>query len=217
MYRLDSGGTEFPMMIMDGRRRRGSSPRGRPHFHVRNPRQQRVAVGWMDEGLTSYQTDWAQKLTPQERAATARNRRCCRRLSRERIDDRQDGQPVLRAVRPRSPRPGTAIGTTAAGFSEFQIYNDMIYDRAKMMYGHLRDVMGDSAFRAFLHEYYQLWALKHVDERAMRTAAEAVYARASSGSSISGCAERDCWTTPTAARAATQNGRFRRQCRAPRG
>ena len=54
----------------------------------------------------------------------------------------------------------------------------MIYDRAKLMYGQLRDVMGDSAFHAFLHDYYNRWALKHVDERAMRASAERAYGHA---------------------------------------
>jgi hypothetical protein len=41
-----------------------------------------------------------------------------------------------------------------------------------VMYGQLRDVHGDTAFSVFLHDYYHRWALKHVDERAMRSAAE---------------------------------------------
>jgi aminopeptidase N len=53
----------------------------------------------------------------------------------------------------------------------------MIYTRAKVMYGQLRDVLGDSTFRAFLRRYYDDWALKHVDERAMRSAAELVSGR----------------------------------------
>src|SRR5262249_8500288 len=35
-----------------------------------------------------------------------------------------------------------------------------------------RDAIGDTAFRAFFHDYYSRWALKHVDERAMRASAE---------------------------------------------
>ena len=42
-------------------------------------------------------------------------------------------------------------------------------------YGALRDVMGDSAFHRFLRGYYSRWAFKHVDETAMRSAAERVH------------------------------------------
>ena len=48
----------------------------------------------------------------------------------------------------------------------------MIYDRAQVMYGQLRDLLGDSLFVEFLHDYYARWALKHVDERAMRATRE---------------------------------------------
>jgi len=66
------------------------------------------------------------------------------------------------------------IGTIAHEFRDFSTYNDMIYTRAEVMYSQLRDVLGDSAFVEFLHDYYARWALKHVDERAMRASAERV-------------------------------------------
>jgi aminopeptidase N len=40
------------------------------------------------------------------------------------------------------------------------------------MYGALRDALGDSVFTAFLQDYYGRWAMKHVDELAMRRSAE---------------------------------------------
>ena len=60
------------------------------------------------------------------------------------------------------------VSTISEAFSEFAIYNRMIYDRARIMYGQLRELMGDSVFIGFLHDYYSRWALRHVDERAMR-------------------------------------------------
>jgi len=39
------------------------------------------------------------------------------------------------------------------------------------MYGQLRDAIGDTAFRSFFHDYWNRWALKHVDERAMQASA----------------------------------------------
>ena len=64
---------------------------------------------------------------------------------------------------------------TPRDFRDFGIYNVMIYNRGELMYSHLRDVLGDSTFRAFFHDYYDRWALKHVDEPAMRTSAERRY------------------------------------------
>jgi len=70
------------------------------------------------------------------------------------------------------------VGTRADSFARYSIYTAMIYTRASLMYGALRDVMGDSAFSAFLHDYYARWALRHVDEAAMRASAERAHGRA---------------------------------------
>jgi len=43
------------------------------------------------------------------------------------------------------------------------------------MYSHLRDALGDSTFRAFFHDYYHRWTLRHVDEPAMRASAERTF------------------------------------------
>ena len=180
VHRLDPGGTEFPMMVMDGSASQGLILHEAGHiftYGILGNNEWRS--GWMDEGLTDYQTDWAQKLTPQEKIGMA--------LPPARLPE---GYRVEAVTVP--PKDSTnldqwklevqgraePVGTSAADFSEFGIYNEMIYGRAKLMYGQLRDVMGDSAFKAFLRDYYAMWALKHVDERAMKGAAERAYGHA---------------------------------------
>jgi hypothetical protein len=180
IHRLEGGGTEFPMMIMDGSASQGLILHEAGHnftYGILGNNEWRS--GWLDEGLTDYQTDWALGQTPQE----------------------QIGKTPVPPLLPKGYRVEAAavppadsigldswkleiadrtqpIGTPAADFHEFGIYNEMIYTRAKLMYGQLRDVMGDTAFRAFLHDYYMRWALKHVDERAMRASAEGAYGHA---------------------------------------
>ena len=175
--RLDKGGTEFPMMIMDGSASQGLILHEAGHvFTYGILANNEWRSGWLDEGLTSYQTDWAQSLTPQERASRAQAPPLLAKgyrvngLTVGKSDSLYIKQFDLEVQDRAEP-----IGTSAADFNEFEIYNDMIYDRASMMYGHLRDVMGDSVFLAFFHDYYNRWALKHVDERAMRSAAELAY------------------------------------------
>ncbi|HXD50077.1 MAG TPA: M1 family aminopeptidase [Gemmatimonadaceae bacterium] len=176
VHRLDPGGTEFPMMVMNGGASQGLILHEVGHiftYGILGNNEWRS--GWMDEGLTSYQTSWAQNLTPQE----------------------QIGRPPIPPLLPTGYRVNAVtippadsanlvqwkldldgraqpIGTNSADFHEFGIYNQMIYSRAELMYGQLRDAMGDSAFRAFFHDYYDRWALKHVDERAMRASVERV-------------------------------------------
>ena len=176
VHRLDPGGTEFPMMVMNGGASQGLILHEVGHiftYGILGNNEWRS--GWMDEGLTSYQTAWAQNLTPQEQ------------IGRPPIPSRLAEGYRVNAVRiPRSDSTNLEqwqldvdgrsqpIGTNSADFSEFGIYNQMIYNRAELMYGQLRDAMGDSLFRAFFHDYYGRWALKHVDERAMRGSVERV-------------------------------------------
>ena len=175
LHRLDNGGTEFPMMVMNGSASQGLILHEVGHnftYGILGNNEWRS--GWMDEGLTSYQTDWAQGFTPQERAkagpppprpivvgyrgnALTMPAADNTSLAQWRIDLAGRAQPV---------------GTNSKDFSDFGVYNQMIYNRADLMYGQLRDALGDSAFRAFFHDYYSRWALKHVDERAMLASAE---------------------------------------------
>jgi hypothetical protein len=177
VHRLDPGGTEFPMMIMDGSASQGLILHEAGHvftYGILGNNEWRS--GWLDEGLTDYQTDWALRLTPQEhigRPAEPPRLPEGYRVNAVTIPPYETGglslwqNEVLGHSQP--------IGTPAYAFREFGIYNEMIYDRAKLMYSHLRDVLGDSAFLAFAHDYYDRWALKHVDERAMRVSAERAY------------------------------------------
>ena len=74
----------------------------------------------------------------------------------------------------RAQAPEPAVGHR---FNEFNIYQMAVYSRADLMYGMLRDMLGDSTFTAFLHDYYARWRFKHVDELAMRASAERVSGR----------------------------------------
>ena len=174
VHRLDGGGTEFPMMIMDGSAGLGLILHEAGHnftYGILGNNEWRS--GWMDEGLTSYQTSWALKQTPQELLTQA--------LPPPRIPE---GYRIHAKTIPPSQAAnldqinleltGRAqpIGTSAFDFKDFGVYNAMIYTRGELMYSHLRDVLGDSTFRVFFHDYYDRWALKHVDELAMRTSAE---------------------------------------------
>ncbi|HVA58797.1 MAG TPA: M1 family metallopeptidase [Gemmatimonadaceae bacterium] len=180
LHRLEGGGTEFPMMIMDG-------SDGLPLILHETGHQFTYGIlannewrsGWMDEGLTSYQTSWALGQTPQQLAqlgppmppllgvgyrayATTMSPEQARGLGMVQRDIEGHTQP---------------IGTPAYDFRDFGTYNAMIYTRGELMYSQLRDVLGDSVFQAFFHDYYNRWALKHVDERAMEASAERVSGR----------------------------------------
>jgi len=176
VHRLDPGGTEFPMLMMNGSASQGLILHEGGHiFTYGILANNEWNAGWMDEGLTSYQTSWFAGATAPERAvarATEPPRRIPTGYREQAVtmsgdDNRFLGQQRLELIGRAEP-----IGTTAHEFTEFGIYNAMIYERAEMMYGQLRDAIGDTAFRAFLRDYYARWALTHVDELAMRASAQ---------------------------------------------
>jgi hypothetical protein len=76
VHRIETGGTEFPMLLMNGSPSFGLVLHEGGHVYsygVLANDEWRAA--WMDEGLTSYQSAWAQRLTPQDRDAPRRRRR----------------------------------------------------------------------------------------------------------------------------------------------
>ncbi|HEY9514980.1 MAG TPA: M1 family metallopeptidase [Gemmatimonadaceae bacterium] len=174
--RLDGGATEFPMMVMYGPRiSDGLVLHEMGHIYSYGfLANNEWRSGWMDEGLTSYQSEWAQNLTLPERArgqapavdVPAPGYRA-HAATPAQLDRGAMGQFELDLLGVAQP-----IGTPAYEFSEFPVYNQMVYGRASMMYGALRDAIGDSAFTAFLQDYYARWQFKHVDELAMRSSAE---------------------------------------------
>jgi hypothetical protein len=176
LHRLDGGGTEFPMMVMNGSASQGLILHEFGHvytFGILANNEWRS--GWMDEGLTDYQTDWALGDTPQEQAGRAAPPpRLPEGYRANAVTIPASENEVLGLIRLDLARRSEPAGRKSQDFREFAIYNAMIYSRAKQMYGQLRDVLGDTAFRAFLRDYYARWALKHVDERAMRASAERV-------------------------------------------
>lgn len=176
LHRLDPGGTEFPMMMMNGSPSAGLILHELAHIYVHGMlANNEWRSGWIDEGLASYVTSWAQGMTAQERAV-ARETEPPRRItpgyrgnaSTLQADD-QAGLSVLRLELAGKAEP---IATISHEFDEFGVYTAMIYTRAEQMYAALRDVIGDDAFRRFLRDFYRRWAFRHVDELAMRVAAE---------------------------------------------
>jgi hypothetical protein len=184
VHRLEGGGTEFPMMIMDGSASQALILHEAGHqFTYAILANNEWASAWMDEGLSEYQTEWAERLTRADRHRPAEGPeipiseegiypprpRGYRALATtpsagERADIRLDSLDLMHRAEP--------LGWSANQFSEFGIYNTMVYERAVRMYGALRDILGETAWRAFLHQYYARWKFKHVDALAMRTEAE---------------------------------------------
>lgn len=174
LHRVDGGGTEFPMMQMNGSPSQGLILHEGGHNFVHGILgNNEWQSGWLDEGLTSYQTSWALGSTAQAIAAreapavgpvlTDAQRAAARR---------QLDSTVVRQARLVTRGAAQPIGIRADLFADFGTYNNAVYTRAELMYATLRDAIGDEAFARFLRDYYARWANRHVDEAAMRASAE---------------------------------------------
>ena len=173
-HRLDAGATEFPMILMNSSASQGLILHELGHNYAYGMlANNEWRAGWMDEGLTDYQTAWAQNLTWHERAKglapagtqpTGYRRRALTPAARERNDIGRYQRFMLGRAQP--------IGTTARDFNEYSIYTGAVYTAAEAMFSQLRDAMGDSSFVRFHRLYFARWKFKHVDELAMRRAAE---------------------------------------------
>ncbi|HEX6059433.1 MAG TPA: M1 family metallopeptidase [Gemmatimonadaceae bacterium] len=174
LHRIEGGGTEFPMVTMNGSASQGLMVHETAHIYAHGLlANNEWESGWLDEGLASYVTSWHAGETLPERAAAGAPAGG-RGTGYRALATTPRGTPAAQVSQIRLDLLGRAepIGTRADLFNEFSIYGAMIYGRAERMYGALRDAIGDSAFRRFLRDYYATWAFRHVDEAAMRGAAE---------------------------------------------
>ena len=152
VHRIEDGGTEFPMMVMNG------GPQESLIFHeighlyaygILANNEWREA--WLDEGLTTFQSAWNFQR---------------RGMGTPSI---QTQQLVLKLDLDGWSEP---IAQPAENFSEYGIYQRMVYTKAQLVFEMLRYQVGEQAFRRGLRLYYDRWKLKHVDERAFRAAME---------------------------------------------
>ncbi|MEP6833546.1 MAG: M1 family metallopeptidase [Gemmatimonas sp.] len=177
LKRADTGGTEFPMMQQNGNASQGLTLHEGGHiFSFGILGNNEWQSGWMDEGLTSYQTAWFGGTTRVPLAAklAALNPRdpsvpgdSSLQNARTRLDT-----TAVRYNRQIADGIAEPIGTRADLFKNFTVYNGSVYSRAQQMYQALHDVLGDGNFRAFLKDYYMRWAFRHVDRWAMQGSAE---------------------------------------------
>ena len=154
VHRIEGGGTEFPMMIMDGSAGLGLIVHELGHNYTMGIlANNEWREGWLDEGFTSFQTGWFFEAHGQGSAYPG-------------IE-----ADILLWDLDRWSEP---VSMVSEHYRDFQTYNTMIYDKAQLFFEQLRYVVGDDVMRQILRTYYTRWRLKHVDENAFRSVAEEV-------------------------------------------
>ena len=154
LHRIDGGGTEFPMVIMNGSASQGLIVHELGHNYTMGIlANNEWREGWLDEGFTSFQTTWFGETTGQKGG----------------YEDNEAGVLDLDLGGWSEP-----VSLVSDKYSDFVIYNQMIYSKGELFLEQLRYVVGDSVMHEILQTYYQRWQLKHVDGAAFQAVAEDV-------------------------------------------
>ena len=155
VHRIEGGGTEFPMMQMNGSPSLGLNLHEGGHSYLMGIlANNEWKEGWLDEGFTSFQTSWYEEIQ-------ARNDGAVRNLE----------VGILGADLDDQSQP---VSTVSEKFRDFNTYNNMIYGRGELFLHELRRMVGDQTMLAILRRYYARWKLHHVDEAAFKAVAEEV-------------------------------------------
>lgn len=157
VHRIEGGGTEFPMMIMDGSASLGLILHESGHQYTMGQlANNEWREAWLDEGFTSFQTAW--------------------------FFEAHGGPPAYEAIEPDVlwldlHRWSEPVSMVSERYRDFESYNLMVYTKAQLFYEELRYVVGDETMRRILRTYFARWKLRHVDEDAFRGVAETVSGR----------------------------------------
>jgi len=163
LHRLDGGGTEFPMVIMDANAAEGLIVHETGHQWVHGIlASNEWKEGWLDEGFSSFLTNWYFE----EKNHAAGN---------DTTDVwRGTMQALERLERTDSVQP---IALPAEAFRDFRIYNFMTYTKPSAVLRMLREYLGRPTMERVLHEYSRRYQFKHVTGEDFRRVAEEVSGR----------------------------------------
>ena len=147
--RLEGGGTEFPMLNMNGAAPPIVHEVGHEWAHAILANNE-FREGWLDEGFDSFLGDLYQQ-------AQGRAPRYEQLAAVARLDSAGLSQP---------------IASHSAEFRDFNTYGAMTYTKPSLVFRMLHWYLGDAPFRAGLKLYYEQNKLQHVDEADFRRAME---------------------------------------------
>lgn len=148
LHRIEPGGTEFPMMMMNGSPSEGLIMHEGTHQYLHGIlANNEFAEGWLDEGFTSFITNWY--------------------LEEQGVEGVWDNSiNIMWQVEQRGL--SEPIATPGAEFSDPDRYSLMTYVKAELVMRMLRWMIGEDEMRAVLRTLYDRHALGHIDEQDFR-------------------------------------------------
>ncbi|MBT8398725.1 MAG: M1 family metallopeptidase [Gemmatimonadetes bacterium] len=156
VHRIEGGGTEFPMMVMNGSASQGLITHEVGHIYGHGIlANNEWKDAWLDEGFISFMTSW---FAEEADGAT-------------RVWERSLG--MVAAFEDRvTPQP---VAIPSADFLDPRSYSTYSYSKGSIFFYMLRELMGWDDFRRATRLYFETNKFEHVNEYDFRVAAEAVY------------------------------------------
>ncbi len=181
LHRLEGGGTEFPMLIMDGSASEGLIVHEVTHQYAHGIlANNEWREAWMDEGMTSFLDGWY----AEEHGDPDRWDRLMERIGRV---EGLLADPSVRRNPPLQmsgstiegdtlPRP-VPIATRSERFPDYGWYGHYSYSKPEAVFYMLRELVGKETMRRILRTYYDRFEFRHVTGAAFQAVAEEVSGR----------------------------------------
>jgi len=158
LHRIESGGTEFPMLVMNGSPSLGLIAHEAAHqwaHAILANNEWREA--WLDEGMASFLNQWFME-------------------AHGRPADWGKSLDQLAQGPERDPRR-LPVATPAHEFPDYNAYGRATYAKGSAVLYMLRELLGADVFREGLRRYYAANRFRHVSERELREAMESASGR----------------------------------------
>lgn len=152
LHRLESGGTEFPMLVMDGSPGQGLIVHEFAHQYAMGIfGSNEWKDAWLDEGMASFLTSWFM----------------------EEVGDVDPWSQAVRGVGQVEARGlPVPVATPSHEMPSYDVYGLLAYTKPSIVLRMLRELVGPDTMREGLRLYYERKAFEHVVEDDLRSAIE---------------------------------------------
>jgi hypothetical protein len=142
VHRIEGGGTEFNMMVHDGSAQLGLILHEVGHNYSQGMlANNEWKEGFLDEGMTSFQTNW---------------------YFEEHGQPRTWDRTMLQVGQLEKSGKGQPVATASTAFTDFGIYNYETYTKPSIIYRMLREYLGRETMLKAMHQYFDKHKLQHV-------------------------------------------------------
>ncbi|MFQ5770326.1 MAG: M1 family aminopeptidase [bacterium] len=173
---LLGGGMEYPMLVMNRSESEGLILHEVGHIYFYGIlANNEWKEAWLDEGFTSFQTRWYMETRygkwGYDRAQSLKKANWLQKHRPGRTSRQGSRDFVVNYINSSHNEP---ISKASYQFDEPLAYSINAYTKGAFFYDMLKYVVGDETFDKICHQYFDRWALKHVNEARFKQVCEEV-------------------------------------------